>query len=351
MNTLFRDIINGNTSYATESAQLSYAEESAIENEITHDSESLVSFNMEGFMAWVAIEGALNTSEGYAAAEIASGKSRDIALESLSSRASNAYATIKKWATKIWKAIKKFVQKAWNHLKAIKDRIKAFFTNYENVLKGYNGDFTIKNWCEMHIAKAAEQINKDYKGYVEDLDNGVSNHAITKGDESLVVHTLKLWRHILYDNVEGTPVFKDAKWKQKKGEVLQIVKIGYDQYASDFLKWGEKDYKEAMDLDEERISDREDQYDEIDRDDYQDNKGHTKKKYYTERDKGRTNLQEVRTRLHLRQRGIVLLNGAINRQYNQCLSAARQAIKESNGVKENYNVVDSKDYNLISSMI
>ena len=330
MTGLFDNVLEG--SYATganSGSELSYEEESFIDKEITSDPSSLSNYTNECYIEMTSVMGALAVSEGFAAQELLQGKSRESVMESLADRAADAYDTLKRWATKIWKAIKKFVQKAWNRLKVIKDRIVAFFTNYEEVLKNYSNGTKNIDWVDMKIKECAAVINSDYNLEVDvqgRYDSSAASHSGNMG--SVIQHTVDKWRKILYIS-DTKPVYTKKSWNDVKGTVMQVTSMGYDKFSKDFLNWGEKDFREAMSLDKERIEDRQDDYDDIDKD-------KEKKKYFAKRDTAREKIVLARTRLQLRQRGIQLLNEACTRQFNQCVAAAKIAIRGKNGVSESY---------------
>lgn len=364
MTGLFDDILSGNYSGTAESTiHLSYEEESYIENEITSDPVSLSNFCSEGYEAITASIGALAISEGLAATEILKGGSKQAAMESLASRAGDAYDTIKRWAAKIWKAIKKFVAKAWAHIKHIADKVKAFFTNYESVLRDVKGTFRVP-WCTMHIADLAREINSDYNNQADFNANRTTNQAANNVDQvrmRVVMH----WRNVLYGgtggNVRqsgnsetltgGAPGYTQTPWDTVKPEVLRVTTMGYDKWAKDFLNWGEKDFREAISLDKDEVDDRQDQYDDIDYDKKIEDKEDRAEMYNRMRDHGRYRIKLAKTKLQLRQRGCQMLASATTRHFNQCVAAAKIALKQKHGVNESATFGASESFNNIAAML
>ena len=345
MTGLFDDVLAGNYNGAMESAvQLSYEEESYIENEITSDPCSLSNYCSEGFEAITASIGAIAVSEGLAAVDILKGKSKQITMESLASRAADAYDTIKRWAAKIWKAIKKFVAKAWAHIKHIADKVKAFFTNYESVLRDVKGQFKVP-WCSMNIASLAMEINSDYNNQV-DFNNNITTNGRANNTDQVRMTVIAHWRNVLYGrnsntpngnsdtNHGGAPGYVQTPWDTVKPEVLRVTTMGYDKWSRDFLNWGEKDFREAISLDKDEVDDRRDQYDDLEPDKDIENQDDRSEVYNRMREHGRYRLKLAKTKLQLRQRGCQMLAAATTRHFNQCIGAAKIALKQKHGVNE-----------------
>jgi hypothetical protein len=352
MTNLFDDVLYGSGSSYVSEASLSYEEESYIENNITADPVSLSDYTTEAYIEMTRIFGALAVSEGFAAKQIASGVDRKVALESLADRAGDAYDTLKRWVTKIWKAIKKFAQKAWNRLKALYDRARAFFSNYESVLKNYSDNtMQIYDWVEMNINDTAKEINTNYDSQITSADTyTTANGGASGADERVVGVIVNKWRERLYGSGHTSPVHTKKNWNDIKGTVLQVTSNGYDRLYKDSLNWGEKDYKEAMSIHKEEISDRSDEFHDYDKDEAE--KAGASATYYTDKGTKAKELVKARVKMHLRQRGIVLLQSACHAQFNQCVSAARKAIKAMHGVtKESYDVYSNTDFRSIGSMM
>lgn len=362
MTGLFDDILTGvHSSYVSESVQLSYEEEQYIDNNITKDPETLADYAAECFIGMNSAFSSITVMEAMAAVDIASGKNSQTVTESLADRASDAYDTIKRWATKIWKAIKKFANKVWNHIKNIKDRIVAFFTNNETVLRNVKGSFKVP-WVieEKNIIKAADLINElcALVSYDQLITKAKSKENLTDVgkyvNSGIIVATIvKDLRNLLYDNDKGEADYKkSSSWDTVKGEVLRVTKLGSDTIFRDFLNLGEKNYKEALDIENERVDDLKDRYDDIE---LKDNSSDAEReKYLDKRNRARTKIMLARAKLQLRQRGIQLLSRAVNDYYNQCAHAAKLAIRYKNGLSttESYNPINRNDYNsLITSVM
>ena len=340
---LFDDVIGGYYG-TTESVQLSYEEETYIENNITRDPVSLSNYTTEGYIGITQAIGSLGIAEGLCAVDILKGNDKQLAMESLADRASDAYETVKRWATRIWKAIKKYVQKAWNHLKVVKDRIVAFFTSNENVLRNYSSSEKNIDWIDMDITAAAKAINQVYSGKILTVSDGTTDWTSSASAGKVVKDTVDNWRRLLYGTTNGDPKFIKKSWNDVKGQVLQVTTMGYDKYAKDFLNFGERDYKEAMEIDKERLDDRQDAYDSVEHDE---NKDKDKTKYYANREQARIKMQIVRAKLQVRQRGIQLLTSATNRYYSQCVAAAKVAIRGKNNVSESFTNIDTNIYQML----
>ena len=312
---LFDNVLNGDGSYVSENMQLSYEEENYIDKHISDDSDLLTAYTTEGYIALTAAVGSLHIMEGMAAVDMLQGKDKQTVMESLADRASDTYDTIKRWATKIWKAIKKFCQKAWNKIKATADKVRAYFTNYNEVLRDTKGSFNVK-WAEINLDNLANLANQEIE--VHDAGHDTYTNFVGK----IVNDTHTKYRYALYGNGNDGPKYDDKKWDDVKAEVLHVTDLGVDKYFKLFLNLGEKNYRDCMSLDKDVVSDEEDKYEDTDG------------KSRAVRDKARTKVLEARARLQLRQIAVQLLNKAANQKYAMCVAAARKAINHKHGVKE-----------------
>lgn len=364
MTGLFDEVLMNGHYTAESGIELSYEEESYIES-ISNSSIDLSSFVTEGLIEITSVSGSLLVMEGLASQEISKGANVQSVQESLADRAQDAYDTIKRWATKIWKAIKKFAQKVWNRLKAIRDKVVGYFTNYTDTLRNYKGNVTI-DWVKMDILALAQKVNSDYdaeiKAQAGTPANG-SNPAVAPASTNagkVVEEVLKTWRNTLYKDKAGTgnvtdgrPIHGTSTWNAEKGEILRVTELNPDKLVKTFLNMGEKDFREAMSLDKERIEDRESRYDDIEAPDYEEGKANENKfnKYIANREAARSKILWARVRLQLRQHGINMINKAVGDHYRQCVAAARKVINAMHNIKESYDY--SGDYNMsvISSMI
>lgn len=360
---LFDDTLYGVGGNIPSSVQLSYEEEAYIDSEVTEDPVTLSDYCSECYQAMTSILGAIAVSEGIAADQIHKGQDRVTVMESLKSRAEDAYDTLKRWAHKLWTAIKKFVKKAWTRLKYIGERIKAFFGSYEAQLRGYNGNIKVP-WCTMNISAAATAINGEYTN--QDLMNRAGLGSLTNVDQ-VRMNVIASWRDILYPEGSGTghgdsnhnrkgsregkaATYKQVDFQKVKPEILRTTTMGFDKYERDFLNWGEKDFREAISLDKDEISDRRDSYDDIEKEELPDSAKYPNvspderdRVYHQFRDDARMRIKLSQCKLQLRQRGIQMLHAACTRYYNQCLKAARMALKDKAGVRP---VGDSTTYGL-----
>ena len=341
---LFDNILNGSNELDGATVQLSYEEEAWIDNSITEDPVSLSLCNENAFIKLTAISGSLYVMEGYAAVEISNGKDRETVMESISSKVGDAYDTVKRWITKIWKAIKKFFSKVKARLLAFKDKIMTFFTSYEEVLRKNNGNFNV-SWAKVDLRAAAGLINRAYD---EQISHNLNRQGGVNRQGDIVNDIMNSWRLAMYGNEHG-PQYTDTPWNSVKTEVLSVADSSVDKIMDEYIRWGEKNYRDAMDLEKKSVNDVEDAYDDIEYKEPENANTPVRKiasvrSHYRNTSRAREMVMMARTSMQLRQRGIQLLTTGANQKYKMSIAAAKKAINQGRGITESsYSNIDDKD--------
>lgn len=360
MTGLFNDVLSGTNTYIGESVQLSYEEESYLDI-VSKDDYSLAGFVTEGLIEITDLENSITVAEAYGSKLILQGENRDAVMESLADKASAVYDTLKRWVTKIWRAIKKYVSKAWNHIKSFADKIRAYFSNYADVLQDYKGNVKVQWPKKLDIEALAQQVNADYDNALDNAgfmikfnaDQVTKNpgadtytvsqspthaanrvHAVSNINTGTVVESvLKKWRSVLYGNEKGIE-YESKAFSGIKGEVLRVADMGVDKYYKTFINFGEKDYRDAMSIHQDRVDDRQSRYDDIERPDYENTKKNEKdfENYAAKREAAHAKVMEARIKMQLRQHGIQMITKGCTQKYNAAIAAARKAISDKHGV-------------------
>lgn len=327
--SLFTDVMEGYTGGYAADTQLDAATEADIDARISDEPFTVSEYTGECFYQMMACEAAMYAVEGrcsvnYMAAATESAKAETVAA--MEASISGAWNKVKELASRAYEAVKKFIKKVWQKIKGFAASLRNAFKKFsESIDQSKLAGLKVK-WQDIspegaYIAaqKAVQVVVK--KGLQAAVNGGFNFTELNKG----VMDPFREELGMLIYKGNGTYDPKATDASQAIPTAIKIADLGFDKYFNNFLKLGEKSYKDAQNMIKKEMSDNSDKLSDLEDSTDVKSKAESKGLQIYQR--------TLRAALQVVQEGTKACKDAIQQMFSLAVKACRAAVRYSHGDK------------------